>query len=98
MPSPVRISALAEADLMEVWRYTAERWGSEQADVYLDAFGAAFRQLAAQPLIGAKRGGVREGYRVLFVGEHAVYYRVDVSVVGVVRVLHGRMDPRRHLQ
>lgn len=49
MPRPVRVSALAEAYLMEVWRYTAERWGSEQADAYLDAFGAAFQQLARSP-------------------------------------------------
>ena len=83
---------------MEIWRYTAERWGSDQADVYLDAFGAAFQELAAQPMMRAMRDGVREGYRVLFVGEHAVYYRVSVSAVRVVRVLHGRMDPLRHLQ
>lgn len=89
---------LAEADFMEVWRYTADGWGSDQADVYLDAFGAAFQQLAAQPMMGAKRDGVREEYRVLFVGEHAVYFRVTVPAVRVVRVLHGRMDPLRHLQ
>ncbi len=97
MPLPVRVSALAEADLIGIWRYTAERWGSEQADVYLDGFEAAFRRLAAQPAMGARRDAVREGYRVLFVGDHAVYYRVTAAAVQVIRVLHGRMDPERHL-
>ena len=97
MPRSVRISALAEADLMEIWRYTADRWSPEQADTYLDGLGAAFQGLAAQPSMGARRDAVREGYRVLFVGEHAVYYRVAPAAVHVVRVLHGRMDPERHL-
>lgn len=97
MPLPVRISALAEADLIGIWRYTAERWGSEQADVHLDGLEAAFRRLAAQPALGARRDAVREGYRVLFVADHAVYYRVTATAVQVIRVLHGRMDPERHL-
>lgn len=94
---PVRISALAEADLIEIWRYTADRWSKEQADGYLDGLDTAFQRLATQPSMGARRDSVREGYRVLLVGEHAVYYRVTSAAVHVVRVLHSRMDPERHL-
>jgi plasmid stabilization system protein ParE len=41
---------------------------------------------------------VRDEYRVLFVGSHAVYYTVTPTIIHVIRVLHGRMDPERHLQ
>jgi hypothetical protein len=45
-----------------------------------------------------KRDYVRDGYRVLFVGSHAVYYTVMPDTVHIIRVLHGSMDPDRHLE
>lgn len=45
-----------------------------------------------------KRDYVREGCRVLSVGSHAAYYTVMPDTVHVIRVLHGRMDPDRHLE
>ena len=97
MTRKVRLSRLAESDLVDIWRHTAGQWSHEQADAYLDASDAALRRLAVHPEVGARRDGVGDGYRVLFVGGHAVYYRVASSAVLVVRVLHGRMDPERHL-
>lgn len=47
--------------------------------------------------MGAKRDNVREGYRVLFINSHAIYYNVTQSAIHVIRVLHGQMDPGRHL-
>jgi toxin ParE1/3/4 len=32
-----RLSSRAEADLADIWVYSAEQWGIEQADRYLDA-------------------------------------------------------------
>ncbi len=37
---------------------------------------------------GANRDYVREGYRVLFVNRHAIYYIVSPSGIRVVRVFH----------
>jgi plasmid stabilization system protein ParE len=47
--------------------------------------------------MGAKRDYVREGYRVLSINKHAVYYTVTPSAIHIIRVLHGQMDPGRHL-
>jgi plasmid stabilization system protein ParE len=47
--------------------------------------------------MGEKRDYVREGYRVLLVNSHAVYYTVTLAAIHIVRVLHGEMDPSRHL-
>lgn len=82
---------------MDIWQYAFERWGVEQADVYLDAIDRGIRQLVDHPEVGAKRDEVRHGYRVLFIGHHAIYYVVTPAVVRIVRVLHGRMDPQRHV-
>ena len=33
------LTLAAEEDLRDIWRYTLETWGSEQADKYLDQLG-----------------------------------------------------------
>jgi plasmid stabilization system protein ParE len=50
-----------------------------------------------KPQLGAKLDSVREGYRVLFVRSHAIYYTVSDSAIHVIRVLHRRMDPGLYL-
>jgi toxin ParE1/3/4 len=57
----------------------------------------SIKELADNPEMGAKRDYVREGYRVLFINSHAVYYTVAPSAIHIIRVLHGQMDPGRHL-
>ena len=37
-----RLSDPAEADLAEIWNYSAERWDVEQADRYIDALVSRF--------------------------------------------------------
>lgn len=96
MPT-ARLTALAEQDLIDIWRFTAERWTEDQADAYLDAIGEAIHHLELHPEAGVNRDNVREGYPALFVNSHAIYYRPMPSGPQVVRVLHERMDPERHL-
>jgi len=44
-----------------------------------------------------KRDYVRDGYRVLLVNRHAIYYTVGADTIHVIRVLNGQMDPDKHL-
>jgi len=64
----------------------------------LDELDSGIRKLADNPETGMKRDHVRDGYRVLFVGSHSVYYTVLPDTVHIIRVLHGSMDPDRHLE
>ena len=93
----VRTQARAENDLIDVWLYSFEQWGPDQADRYLDELDRGIRALARNPDLGTKRDYVREECRVLFLNSHAVYYTVTSSTVHIIRVLHGQMDPDRHL-
>ena len=98
MTRSIHVNESAESDLIGIWRYTCEQWGELQADKYLDELDSGIRKLADNPESGMRRDFVREGYRVLFVGSHAVYYTVTPDTVHIIRVLHGRMDPDRHLE
>lgn len=97
MRRPILKSALAEGDLIEIWEYSFEQWDAPQADKYLDELSNGIQLLADNPELGANRDYVREGYRVLFVNRHAVYYVVAPSGIRIVRVLHEEMDPAKHL-
>jgi toxin ParE1/3/4 len=94
----IHVQALAESDLIGIWQYSFEEWGEAQADKYLDELDSGIQSLAGNPELGIKRDYVRNGYRVLYVGSHAVYYTVTPTMIHVIRVLHGSMDPERHLE
>ena len=94
----IHVHESAESDLIDIWRYSFEQWGELQADQYLDELDSGIRGLADNPAIGMKRDYVRDGYRVLFVRSHAVYYTVMPDTVHIVRVLHWNMEPGRHLE
>jgi toxin ParE1/3/4 len=94
----IHVHALAESDLVDIWRYSFEEWGEVQADKYLDQLDSGIRKLADNPELGMRRDYVRDGYRVLFIGSHAAYYTVTPDTVHIIRILHGRMDPDRHLE
>ena len=87
------LSPAARADLAEIWDYTADRWGSDQAERYIRALTTACQALADQRRIGRAIDDVRAGYSKLSVGSHFLCYRfTDAGAIDIVRILHQRMD------
>jgi hypothetical protein len=41
------------------------------------------------------REEVLEGYGIVFINSHAIYYTITPSTIFIVRVLHEQMDPGR---
>lgn len=92
-----RLRPTAEADLAEIWRFTAERWDIAQADIYLGMITRTLSALAATPSLGRACDDIRDGYRRYPAGSHVVFYRIAPDHIEVVRILHSRMDIRRRL-
>jgi toxin ParE1/3/4 len=86
----------AKADVGEIWQYTADRWGAEQAELYLGLIDAAVDAICGDPKLGRSCNEIRRGYRKYRVGSHVLFYRIKGRQIFVVRVLHQRMDPERH--
>lgn len=82
----------AESDLVEIWVYTCDEWGLDQADTYLDQLEEGMKQLIHHPSLGTDYAHVLPGYRRLQVEHHAVFYKVLEAELLVVRVLHEGMD------
>jgi toxin ParE1/3/4 len=106
----LRLSAPAKADLRSILAKSLERWGADGRSRYAALLATALRSLTARPagpttrtrdelLRGVRsfhvrhvraRHGVRQPVQV-------IYYRTSPGLIEIVRVLHERMDPSRHL-
>lgn len=94
---PSRLTPAARRDLSEIWDFTEEHWDIAQAEKYTTEIAAAIERLAADPQRGRACDEIREGYRRYGIGSHLVFYLETADSVDVVRILHQRMDPTRHL-
>ena len=92
------LSPLAQIDLDRIWDYTAQRWGIDQAELYIRQLWQHINAAAAQPMIGRACPEVRAGYHNCRSGSHFIFYRLINGGIEVVRILHERMDFARHLQ
>lgn len=94
----VVVSPRAQDDIVEIAAYTLEMWGEGQMSRYVDGLHARFVELARFPNIGRRRDEIGQGYRSIVQGSHIVFYRTTVRDLVIVRILHVRMNPSRHLR
>lgn len=92
-----RLTPAAQRDLSSIWDFTEGRWDVRQAETYVNEIKAAVERVAADPSRGRACDGIRAGYRRYSIGSHLLFYFETVDGVDVVRILHQRMDPTRHL-
>lgn len=87
----------ADADLIEIWHYSAAEWSLAQADRYLKLLKDTIGSAARNPERGRSCAPVAPGYYRVTAGSHFIFYRIEPDGIVVVRVLHQRMDFLRHL-
>ena len=95
-----RLSVQAETDLADIWVYSAEQWNLEQADQYIDALLSRFDWLCDNPQLWRPRPDITEGLYSYPQQSHVIYFRAQGDprgLIEIVRVLHGRMEPARHV-
>lgn len=89
----VRIQEAASLRLDDIYRYTRDRWGSEQAGRYVTEMFAAFGQIESCGVLSKPipaEFGV-EGY-FFRCERHFVYWRrLANGDIGIVTILHERM-------
>ena len=81
-----RITARAERDLKDIYRYTVDSFGHRQAEKYLRELDAVFAILGDYPNMGR----VYEGRTHQFVhGKHIILYRIGTDEIVIGRIFHG---------
>ncbi|KZY35181.1 MULTISPECIES: type II toxin-antitoxin system RelE/ParE family toxin [unclassified Oleiphilus] len=91
------IAPAAKTDLKNIYQYGLRQWGKTQSDSYLENIKEHFWTLTEQAMIGVDRSELLAGTRSLPIASHTLFYRVTGDTVEIIRVLHRRQDPQRHL-
>lgn len=89
-------SPKAEADINDIY-YTEENWGFDQAEAYTLELRDVCLLLAEGRRSGRMFPDSKRNYRVLPFRSHLVIYRETNTHLAIVRILHQRMNVRRHL-
>lgn len=87
----IEITAVARADLVEIYLDGIEKFGSEQAETFQRELDAKFRLIAAYPLIGPIWDDDRQ-YRRLSHFPYVIFYSAFDTHIRIESVIDGRSD------
>lgn len=88
-----KITRKAQADLMQIGRYTANEWGVTQRNSYLKQLDDCFSQISENPTLGIPSDFIAKDYRKFPQGNHLIFYKNNPEgIVEIIRVLHKTMD------
>ena len=92
-----KFTGQAERDLEAIVEFTLENWGQSQATKYVDGLEALLASLALTPSLGVSKDEIFKGLLSFPYVSHVVFYIKDNDGVTVIRILHKRMDTKKHL-
>jgi len=87
----------AEEDLNDIFKYSFENFGEEQAEKYYDGLEDRLTDILNKTAHSTDWSDARPDMRRVNYEHHAIFYRRDGDDVIIIRVLHQKMDIFRHL-
>ena len=98
MAKPV-FTRKAASDLNDIWEYTFKTWSKEQANLYYNNLLADCGKVAQKPdTLGRSFEHVKTSLKGYPSGKHIIFFRIlKDGRVRIVRILHEKMDFKRHL-
>lgn len=97
MKTVVHYTNEAERDLDRIATYTLEMWGEAQRDLYLTVLEETCERILPSHVHLARPVPEYPGMLRWRVESHVVFLREVADGIEIVRVLHARMVPNRHL-
>lgn len=97
MAKSLFISPLARQDLIGIYHYTSRRYGETKAKSYLSSLDSCFHSLADGITPSRSVDAIHANAQRALCGQHVIYFTIEKNELTVLRVLHQRMDPARHL-
>ncbi len=83
----VRLSRLAQRDLLEIWIHIAADRGAATADHWIDRIEARCRQLAEFPESGPHRPDIADNARMLVIARWLALYEITNDSVRIIRIV-----------
>jgi toxin ParE1/3/4 len=97
MQRDCKYSKKADLDLESLTLYSLESFGESQTNKYITGFKKTLQNLTDSPNIGKPFSYGSKKYRMYRYMSHTVYYRESTTGIFVVRILHSKMLPSKHL-
>lgn len=95
--STYRLGPRGISDLAEIFDYTVDTWGEEQAESYIEELARCFQLLVDSPGLGRTCDRIFPGIRRFEQGKHVVFYKRDRNGIIVARILHqSRLPAQPH--
>ena len=92
-----RPSPKSRADPERIWQDSPDEWGFARTDRYYRELKQLISTLARSPRRAPACNHVKHGCRFSKSGRHVVYFMETIYGIEVLRVLHDRMLPTKHL-
>ncbi|WP_312389017.1 type II toxin-antitoxin system RelE/ParE family toxin [Chryseobacterium sp.] len=86
------LSEIADKDLEDIFDYTLDEFGFDQAKRYLLELEKNFQNLLLNPQLGKKRDEIKKGLYSLPKDNHIIFYRILQNHIKIIRVLHGSRE------
>lgn len=86
------LSEAADQDLENIFDFTLNQFGFDQAEKYLLEIEDLFKILVLHPESGKARNEIKEGLYSFPKDNHIIFYRILDKQIQIIRVLHGSRD------
>lgn len=86
-----RLSKEAEIDLIQIYHYGVNRFGSAQAEKYYNSLFDYFEVISQRPFSFESVDYIRLGYRRSVFKSHSIYFRVNKEFVEIMAIV-GKQD------
>ena len=93
----VSLTKAAEEDLIQIWLYTFETWGIEQADKYYDQIVMCCEAIGDSSALSKLVEGLQSDIHVHRCQKHYMFFLISERPI-VLAILHERMDFIKRLQ
>ena len=92
------LSSEAKQDIRGIRQYTIEKWGTDQATLYISGLRKQMQLLGNSSTLGKHCPDLMEGLYCFPQKSHVIYYMITDNGISVVGVLHKKMIPKLHLK
>jgi len=93
--SAYRLGPKAKSDLAEIFDYTVDTWGEQQAENCTEELSKCFQLLADSPGVGRNSDLIHPGIRRFEQGKQVIFYKSERHGIAISRILHQRSLPGR---
>ena len=93
-----RLTPAAKSDLLEIWNYTFNIWGENQAEKYLLGIEKILDQLADNSGLGKWRPEINQDYYSFPCNKHIIFYIKSDGAIDIIGILHGKMDISKYFE